>query len=117
MSNLPSSGTSFTDALAFLFTNADDHEADSLTRLLLRTGYLWECGACGYRNVHDDEGCDGCGADRTSICRHCQRSITLTDDGWIDPEATGDDSIWREVCDRHDTFDAKHEPEEPSVTP
>lgn len=30
--------------------------------------------------------------------------------GWIDPEATGDDSIWRETCDAHDTFVAEHEP-------
>jgi hypothetical protein len=29
---------------------------------------------------------------------------------WVDPEATGDDSIWREVCDSHDTFTAEHEP-------
>ena len=48
----------------------------------------------------------------TSICRHCQRRITNDDGlGWIDPEATGDDSIWRETCDSHDTFEADHEPE------
>lgn len=45
-------------------------------------------------------------------CRHCHRRIVRTDDGhrWIDPEATGDDSIWRETCDEHDTFTAEHEP-------
>jgi len=30
---------------------------------------------------------------------------------WINPEATGDDSIWRETCEDHDTFIADHEPE------
>ncbi len=43
-------------------------------------------------------------------CRHCERDIELDSDGWIDPEATGDDSIWRETCDANETFDAKHEP-------
>lgn len=47
-------------------------------------------------------------------CRYCGRNITLDGDvgfrGWIDPEATGDDSIWRETCDKHDTFIADHEP-------
>ena len=43
-------------------------------------------------------------------CRHCGRTIKLENDGWIDPEATGDDSIWREVCDAHDSFQANHEP-------
>lgn len=49
----------------------------------------------------------------TAQCRHCGRDITFTEDGeygWIDPEATGDDSIWRETCDSHDTFIANHEP-------
>lgn len=45
-----------------------------------------------------------------STCRHCGRRITETDEGWIDPEATGDDAVWRETCDRHDTFVANHEP-------
>jgi len=44
-------------------------------------------------------------------CKHCGRTIVLGDDGvWIDPEATGDDSVWRETCDSHDTFQAEHEP-------
>lgn len=47
-------------------------------------------------------------------CRHCGRAIVRDDDGrWIDPEATGDDVIWREVCDAHDTFVAEHEPTTP----
>lgn len=45
-------------------------------------------------------------------CKHCDRVIQLIDGYWTDPEATGDDSIWREVCDQHDTFIAEHEPAE-----
>lgn len=46
-----------------------------------------------------------------ATCKHCQRAITRTADGiWIDPEAMGDDAIWRETCDAHDTFTAEHEP-------
>lgn len=45
------------------------------------------------------------------VCRHCGRSIVRDEDGvWVDPEATGDDEIWRETCDSHDTFTAEHEP-------
>lgn len=48
----------------------------------------------------------------TTTCIHCDRVITQDSDGtWIDPEATGDDSIWRETCDKHDTFQAEHEPD------
>lgn len=44
-------------------------------------------------------------------CRHCERVIIKDDDGrWIDPEAGGDDLVWRETCDAHDTFVAEHEP-------
>lgn len=44
-------------------------------------------------------------------CRHCDRRIVNEDGTWIDPEATGDDSIWRETCDaNHDDFRAEHEP-------
>jgi hypothetical protein len=47
-------------------------------------------------------------------CVHCQRPIVKTADGtWIDPEATGDDSMWRETCaDNHEDRIAAHEPEE-----
>jgi len=31
-------------------------------------------------------------------------------EGWVDPEATGDDGIWRETCDMHDTLVADHQP-------
>jgi hypothetical protein len=46
----------------------------------------------------------------TGTCLFCKRAIVLVDGLWIDPEATGDDSIWREVCDSHDTFIADHVP-------
>lgn len=45
------------------------------------------------------------------VCIHCGRDIELIDGRWVDPEATGDDSVWRETCDAHDTFEADHEPE------
>lgn len=45
-----------------------------------------------------------------STCRHCQRRVILIHGRWIDPEATGDDAVWRETCDAHDTFTAEHEP-------
>lgn len=49
----------------------------------------------------------------SGACRHCGRHIVRTEaDGWVDPQATGDDHIWRETCDAHDTFTAEHEPEE-----
>jgi hypothetical protein len=44
-------------------------------------------------------------------CRYCHRVITLVNGRWIDPEATGDDSVWRETCEEHDTFEAEHLPE------
>ena len=45
------------------------------------------------------------------VCRHCDRDIELDGGIWVDPEATGDDSIWREVCDANDTDRfANHEP-------
>jgi hypothetical protein len=63
-----------------------------------------------------------------TTCRHCGRRIERDaadvaagyEGRWIDPEATGDDSIWRETCDQHDTFTAEHEPlgdEQAAFTP
>lgn len=49
-------------------------------------------------------------ANESRTCVHCGRSIRLEDDVWIDPEADGDDIVWRETCDSHDTFEANHEP-------
>ena len=47
----------------------------------------------------------------TATCTHCGRTIEKDDNGvWIDLEATGDDIVWREMCQSHDTFTAEHEP-------
>lgn len=46
-----------------------------------------------------------------TVCRHCSRPIVNENGRWVDPEATGDDSVWRETCDSHDTFTAEHEPQ------
>jgi hypothetical protein len=50
-------------------------------------------------------------AEIRNTCRFCQRLIINDNGTWIDPQATGDDSIWRETCDAHDTFVAEHEPD------
>lgn len=42
-------------------------------------------------------------------CTHCSRTIHEVDGRWVDLQATGDDSLWRETCDAHDTFTAEHE--------
>lgn len=48
--------------------------------------------------------------DATATCKHCERTIVQENGAWIDPEATGDDEMWRESCESHDTFPAEHEP-------
>lgn len=47
-----------------------------------------------------------------SVCRNCQRRIVNVNGEWIDPEATGDDSVWRETCDRSEAFTGEHVPTE-----
>lgn len=47
-----------------------------------------------------------------STCKHCGRAVTEVAGAWVDPEAIGDDSIWRETCDKNDTFTAEHEVDE-----
>lgn len=86
------------------------------------------CAGCR-RQIHEEDGVivdetggDVCGADGGNgphnrhppavECRHCHRAIEKHDGRWVDPEATGDDSVWRETCDAHDTFVADHEPVE-----
>lgn len=49
---------------------------------------------------------------RRHTCRYCGRGIVKVGDGWIDPEATGDDAVWRETCGEHDSFVAEHLPKE-----
>lgn len=47
----------------------------------------------------------------THVCRHCGHGIVLGGGAWIAPDATGDDSIWRETCpDNHTEISAPHEP-------
>lgn len=45
-----------------------------------------------------------------STCKHCHRPIVTDNGQWVDLNATGDDSVWRETCDSNDTFPADHEP-------
>jgi hypothetical protein len=48
-----------------------------------------------------------------STCRRCYRAIVHEGERWIDPEAKGDDRIWRETCDsNHEDRIAAHEPKE-----
>lgn len=47
---------------------------------------------------------------QADYCRWCDRPIILTSEGWVDPQASGDDEVWRWTCDSHDTFQAEHEP-------
>lgn len=42
-------------------------------------------------------------------CVHCQRQVFPTVNGWADFDATGDDYLWRFVCDGNDAFQAPHE--------
>jgi hypothetical protein len=44
-------------------------------------------------------------------CEHCHRAIIQRQGEWIDPAATGDDRIWRYVCDSNDTLQANHNPQ------
>lgn len=46
-----------------------------------------------------------------ATCKHCDRAIVEVDGAWIDPAATGDDSMWRETCDANsEDVVAAHEP-------
>lgn len=48
----------------------------------------------------------------TGTCKHCQRTIALLVDSWVDTEAAGDDSTWRETCQvNHEDRVVAHEPE------
>lgn len=43
-------------------------------------------------------------------CAYCGRPIVNEHGGWVDPDAAGDDIVWRDSCDSHDTFTAEHSP-------
>ena len=46
------------------------------------------------------------------ICKFCQRGIVEVDRAWVDPEATGDDAVWRETCEsNHLDRIGAHEPQ------
>lgn len=45
-----------------------------------------------------------------TTCQNCQREIFEENGVWVDPEATGDDDIWRTVCDESQAFTAEHVP-------
>ena len=45
-------------------------------------------------------------------CAHCGRSIMNENGTWVDPEASGDDSVWRETCDANEAFTGEHTPKE-----
>lgn len=45
-----------------------------------------------------------------TACQYCNRRIVRRNGAWIDPLATGDDSLWRHTCDSNDTFAAEHAP-------
>lgn len=51
-----------------------------------------------------------------ATCRNCNRSVVNENGTWIDPEATGDDIVWRETCEASTTFTAEHEPDAPSTS-
>lgn len=59
----------------------------------------------------DDDGDDSLllweGAESRS-CAYCSRPVVPTADGWADPEATGDDLIWRFTCDENSSFPSEH---------
>jgi hypothetical protein len=62
--------------------------------------------------VQDVDALLGAGGGMTT-CVHCERTIVPEGVGrWVDPEATGDDEVWRQMCDANDTFVAEHEPAE-----
>jgi hypothetical protein len=68
---------------------------------------------CAFCNLLplDDEDCETECPGRRADCVHCGRAIVSFAPGvWFDPAATGDDSVWRETCDSHDSFVADHEP-------
>lgn len=48
-----------------------------------------------------------------TACQYCSRRIVRRNGTWIDPAATGDDSLWRETCEGNDTFAAEHAPDTP----
>lgn len=88
-------------------------------RIVLRDGTAWDYFTLSWQTGQRDA--DVAWQSVRPHCAHCGRSIVKNAEGvWIDPEAPatpedGDDHVWRETCDRHDTFIANHEPEVANV--
>ena len=45
-----------------------------------------------------------------TTCRHCERVIVRTADGWAQTGELNFIELWRLVCDSNDSFTAEHEP-------
>jgi hypothetical protein len=56
-------------------------------------------GISGMCRECDPDGASYPHAMRQATCRKCGRDIIEVDGVWCDPRATGDDEIWRELCD------------------
>lgn len=99
-----------------LWLDPDLDEADAPEKLLEfaldsienNPDLVWTIKADDGRVIADNVGRIGVWA----TCQHCGRRIIKDGAGrWVDPEATGDDRIWRETCESHDTITAEHEPQ------
>ena len=84
-----------------------DYGSDETLRDLIQSTYR-EAAVAGEFNVEQYRPVKAQGV----RCRHCGRSIRKVNGVWIDPAAKGDDSMWRETCEAHDTFTADHEPDD-----
>lgn len=75
-----------------------------------------ECPYCGVSDSYNFGQCISCGEQEVPLveteteCRYCQRIIVNEQGVWVDPNATGDDEVWRECCDSHHVWDNTHEP-------
>jgi len=68
--------------------------ADGSTRLCYKT--------------RDDAADTLSGVYNNATCEDCGRAVEYVDGSWIDPEASGDDILWRETCDSSAMFPAEH---------
>lgn len=115
------------DAIYVIYTRTDETRTDGGEILWWNNDTGWGDQRSVTRFTEDEtrvfnlpEGGRWCelaiGAELLVTCRHCHRVIVNENGRWIDPEATGDDSVWRETCDAHDTFVAEHEPDDESLS-
>ncbi len=90
-----------TDAYPCAYMGCTEQGIGVETRSVQPNGMAASLGFYGFCAEHDP---------RVTCCAHCGRVIVLAGDVWVDPEGSGDDIVWRETCDAHDTFIADHEP-------